>query len=114
MAIDLRDGVKKWETPLGKTTLPNGQTVEGIVNFGGSLVTAGDLVFIAATIRDDALRAFDVDSGRLLWESHLPASAQASPMTYRWRGRQYVVICAGGHGKNRSTMGDSVVAYALP
>jgi quinoprotein glucose dehydrogenase len=114
MAVDLRDGSKKWEVPLGKFTLPNGPTVEGIVSFGGSLVTAGGLVFIAATIRDDSLRAFDIDSGKLLWESHLPASAQASPMTYRWRGRQYIVISAGGHGKNKTTMGDFVVAYALP
>ena len=114
VAIDLRDGSKKWDVPLGKVTLPSGQIVEGIVNFGGTLVTAGGLVFVAATIRDDTLRAFDVDNGRLLWESHLPASSQASPMTYRYRGRQYVVISAGGHGKNHSTMGDSVVAYALP
>jgi quinoprotein glucose dehydrogenase len=114
VAVDLRDGTKKWDVPLGSWTLPNGETVNGVVSFGGSLVTAGGLVFIAGTIRGDALRAFDVDDGKLLWESPLPASAQASPMTYRHRGRQYVVIAAGGHGKNKSTMGDAVIAYTLP
>jgi quinoprotein glucose dehydrogenase len=114
VAVDLRDGSKKWGVPLGRVPLPNGQSIDGMVSFGGSLITAGGLVFIAATIRDDTLRAFDVENGKLLWESHLPASAQASPMTYRYHGKQYIVIAAGGHGKNRSTMGDSVIAYALP
>ena len=95
-------------------TLPNGDTANGIVSFGGPLVTAGGLVFMAGTIRGDALRAFDVDDGKLLWESPLPASAQASPMTFRHRGKQYIVIAAGGHGKNKSTMGDMVIAYTLP
>jgi quinoprotein glucose dehydrogenase len=114
VAVDLRDGSKKWEVPLGKVTLPNGQVIQGLPSLGGSLITAGGLVFVAATVRDDSLRAFDVDNGKLLWESPLPASAQASPMTYRYRGKQYLVISAGGHGKAHSTMGDSVVAYALP
>src|SRR4029077_18510323 len=114
VAVDLRSGSKKWEVPLGKTTLPNGQTINGQPSCGGSLITGGGLVFIAATLMEDTLRAFDVDSGKVLWESHLPAGSQASPMTYRYRGKQYVVICAGGHGKNGTTMGDSVIAYALP
>jgi quinoprotein glucose dehydrogenase len=50
----------------------------------------------------------------VLWESPLPAGAQASPMTYVYRGKQYIVISAGGHGKAGTTMGDSVIAYALP
>jgi quinoprotein glucose dehydrogenase len=66
---------------------------------GGSIVTAGGLVFIAGTF-DNHLRAFDVDSGKELWKATLPASALATPMTYRGKnGKQYVVIAAGGHGK---------------
>jgi quinoprotein glucose dehydrogenase len=70
------------------------------------------LVFIAASL-DDRLRAFDTDSGKLLWEVKLPAGGQATPMTYAIGGRQYLVIAAGGY-KGDSTRGDYVVAYALP
>jgi quinoprotein glucose dehydrogenase len=75
-------------------------------------VTAGGLVFIAASF-DDRLRAFDTDSGALVWEVKLPAGGQATPMTYAIGGRQYVVIAAGGY-KEDSTRGDFLVAYALP
>jgi quinoprotein glucose dehydrogenase len=114
VAVDLRRGTKKLEVPLGRATVPGGQAVSGLPSFGGSVVTAGGLVFVAATLHEDSLRAFDVDSRKLLWESPLPAGALAFPMTYRYQGRQYVVISAGGHGKNGTRMGDSVVAYALP
>ena len=114
VAVDLRDGSKKWEVPLGKAALPNGTVIEGLPSLGGSLVTATGLIFISAAIEDDTLRAFDIDSGKVLWETKLPAGAQASPMTYVYRGKQYVVISAGGHGKAHTTMGDSVVAFALP
>ena len=79
---------------------------------GGPIVTAGGLVFIAASL-DDRLRAFDTDTGRLLWEVKLPAGGQATPMTYAIGGRQYLVIAAGGY-KDDSTRGDYLVAYALP
>jgi quinoprotein glucose dehydrogenase len=95
-------------------TLPGGLTIDGLPQFGGPLITGGGLVFISAALFDDTLRAFDVDTGKILWEQHLPAGAQSTPMTYRYGGKQYVVICAGGHGKNGTTMGDSVIAYALP
>ena len=86
----------------------------GSVNLGGALVTAGGLVFIAAA-RDSALRAFDVETGRVLWTGELPAGAQATPMTYRTAGgKQMIVIAAGGHSALRSRMGDSVVAFPLP
>jgi quinoprotein glucose dehydrogenase len=114
VAVDLQSGAKRWEVPLGKTTLPGGHAISGLPSFGGSLITAGGLVFVAATLFEDTLRAFDVETGNLVWQSPLPAGAQAAPMTYRHRGRQYVVICAGGHGKAGTTMGDSVIAYALP
>jgi quinoprotein glucose dehydrogenase len=76
------------------------------------MATAGGLIFTAAT-QDPYLRAFDSDTGKELWTVELPASAQSTPMTYEWNGKQYIVICAGGHGKLKSKMGDSVVAFAL-
>jgi quinoprotein glucose dehydrogenase len=63
---------------------------------------------------DDYLRAFDIETGRELWKGRLPAGAQATPMTYRVAGRQYVVLSAGGHGRLGTRRGDAVVAFALP
>jgi quinoprotein glucose dehydrogenase len=115
-AVDLTTGEIKWEVPLG--TIPQLSMVPksaewGSLNLGGGIVTAGGLVFIAATM-DTYFRAFDVETGKELWKAELPASAQATPMTFSQNGKQYVVICAGGHGKLGTKMGDSVVAFALP
>jgi quinoprotein glucose dehydrogenase len=77
------------------------------------MITGGGLVFTAAAI-DPFLRAFDIETGKEVWKTELPASAQATPMTYRANGRQFIVICAGGHGKLGSKQGDAVVALALP
>jgi quinoprotein glucose dehydrogenase len=115
-AVDTATGEVRWEVPLG--TLRDLAPVPtprrwGAVNLGGSLVTGG-LVFIAAT-PDRRIRAFDLATGVRRWESALPASAQATPMTYRARagGRQYLVIAAGGHDGMGSRHGDFIVAYAL-
>ena len=70
-------------------------------------------MFVAATV-DGVFRAFDVESGALLWQQPLPAGGQATPMSYAVGGRQYVVVAAGGHGKLGTPLGDAVVAYALP
>ena len=78
----------------------------------GPMATASGLIFTAAA-KDPHLRAFDADSGKELWSVELPASAQSTPMTYEWGGKQYVAICAGGHGKLKSKMGDSVIAFSL-
>jgi quinoprotein glucose dehydrogenase len=115
-AVDLATGAVRWEVSLG--TIPQlGPFAEsrnwGSINLGGSVVTAGGLVFIAAAM-DSYLRAFDVETGREIWKSELPASAQAAPMTYEVGGKQYLVICAGGHGKLGTKKGDNVVAFALP
>ena len=85
----------------------------GLPNLGGPIVTASSLVFIAAA-NDDKLRAFDVGTGRELWQASLPAGGQATPMTYVAGGRQFVVIAAGGHARMGSKFGDAVVAFALP
>ncbi|HEY2048516.1 MAG TPA: pyrroloquinoline quinone-dependent dehydrogenase [Caulobacteraceae bacterium] len=117
-AVDMRTGRVLWETPLGTTMdlAPGSQLVlhnSGVPNFGGPIATASGLVFIGATL-DNFLRALDARTGRVLWRGRLPAGGQATPMTYVWKGRQYVVIAAGGHAKSDTKRGDEVVAFALP
>jgi quinoprotein glucose dehydrogenase len=85
----------------------------GVPMLGGSISTAGNLMFIGAT-KDDYIRAINVTNGDQLWEGRLPAGGQATPMTYEANGKQYVVIMAGGHGAFGTKMGDYLVAYALP
>ena len=85
----------------------------GAPNLGGSLVTAGGLLFIGAT-NDARFRAFDKDNGKQLWETRIPASAHANPMTYRAKsGRQFVVVAAGGGNKYNATFSDSLLAFAV-
>lgn len=114
-AVDLNSGVLKWEVPLGAmpflTKVPESEKW-GSVNLGGPIVTAGGLVFIGAAM-DNYFRAFDIETGNEVWKAELPASAQATPMTYRAGGRQFVVISSGGHGNLGTKMGDSVVAFAV-
>lgn len=110
VAVDLFTGKKIWDVPLG-SYVPGKST--GTVNLGGPMVTAGGLVFAGAAA-DTYIRAFDVETGKELWKFELPASAQATPMTYTRNGKQYVVIAAGGHGKLGSKQGDYVMAFRLP
>ena len=116
--VDMRTGEIAWQVPLG--TVRDIAPVPipwklGVPNLGGPLVTASGLVFIGAAM-DDYLRAFDTDTGEELWKGRLPAGGQATPMTYRLRedSKQFVVIAAGGHGRAGTTLGDSVVAFAIP
>ncbi|MDB4900310.1 MAG: Pyrrolo-quinoline quinone beta-propeller repeat-containing protein [Gemmatimonadetes bacterium] len=125
VAIDLQRGVKLWDVPLGDVSrlAPNaasraGGTGDtrpelGSPNLGGPMITAGGVVFVAATF-DRTIRAFDVETGRKLWEASLPAGARATPMTYQLSpsGKQYLVIAAGG-GEEWGK-GDAVIAFALP
>ncbi|MBW2271110.1 MAG: pyrroloquinoline quinone-dependent dehydrogenase [Deltaproteobacteria bacterium] len=113
-AIDLARGEISWQVPLGgyAALIEQGLTKTGAQNYGGPLVTAGGVLFIAAT-PDETLRAFDVRNGDILWEAPLPYSGFATPATYQVRGRQYIVIAAGG-GKLRRPAGASYVAFALP
>lgn len=114
-AIDLADGTLAWEVPLGLIADPAQvpQALEwGSPSLGGPTTTGGGLVFIGATY-DGFFRAFDTETGELLWQDQLPAGGQATPMSYAHEGQQYVVIAAGGHGRLGTALGDSVVAYAL-
>jgi quinoprotein glucose dehydrogenase len=116
VAIDLHTGRKQWETPLGYMLDPAkypGADKWGSINFGGAIVTGGNLIFVAASL-DGHFRAFDRKTGKVLWEYALPASGQATPMSYSLDGKQYVVIAAGGHGKLHTKQGDYLVAFALP
>ena len=119
-AVDLSTGEVRWEVPFGQVPDEHPLAKEygakpiGIPNGGGPLVTASGIVFIGATF-DKRFRAFDVETGRELWQTKLPRAGIATPMTYRAAdGRQMVVIAAGGHGKADQEQGDFVVAFALP
>jgi quinoprotein glucose dehydrogenase len=86
----------------------------GVPDLGGPVITAGGVAFLSGSM-DDFVRAYDVTSGRQLWESRLPAGGQATPMTYTGAdGRQYLLVIAGGHGSTHTKPGDYVIAYALP
>jgi len=113
-AIDLNTGQYRWRIPLGQhpALSTTGAPATGTEQYGGPIVTAGGLVFIAAT-QDAKFRAFDKTSGRQLWETTLPAAGYATPSTFAVHGKQFVVIAAGG-GKLGSKSGDAYVAYALP
>ena len=108
-AVDLASGEIVWRTTLGEVF----GVPLGLPSVGGPIVTAGGLVFIGGTPMDDMLRAFDVETGALLWQGPLPAGGQATPMTYVWGGRQYVVIYAGGHSRGLGRLGDVVMAFGL-
>jgi quinoprotein glucose dehydrogenase len=112
-AIDVNKGEIVWKVPLG---VVGGLKIEtGTPNLGGSVVTAGGVLFIGAAT-DRRFRAFDSRTGKQLWVAELAASAHAAPITYMGKksGKQFVVIAAGGGGYFRGEIADEVVAFALP
>ena len=115
-AIDLNSGAYKWKITLGEypELAAKGIKDTGSENYGGPIVTAGGLLFIGATNFDKKFRVFDKRSGDLLWETTLPFSGNATPVTYAVKGRQYVVIAAGGGKDLKSGSGGVYVAFALP
>ncbi|MHA4847536.1 outer membrane protein assembly factor BamB family protein [Flavitalea antarctica] len=113
-AVDLNTGEYLWKVPLGEfpELTKKGIPITGTENYGGPIVTAGGLVFIAGT-KDERIRAFEKQTGKTLWEYQLPAGGFATPITYKTGGRQYVVIAAGGV-KNDHKPGGKYIAFALP
>ena len=118
-AVDMTEGKIRWQIPLGSMEAFGGShkgIPAGSISLGGPIATAGGLVFIAGTT-DSRIRAFDAETGKELWTAQLPASGNATPMTYRLgsTGKQYLVIAAGGHPKiTEETLSDALVAFALP
>ena len=113
-AIDLNKGTIRWRIPFGEypELVAKGLKNTGSDNYGGPVVTASGLLFIAATSFDKKFRAFDKLTGKLLWETALPAAGNATPSVYEIDGRQYIVIVCGG-GKNGAASGGSILAFAL-
>lgn len=114
-AYNMSTGDMAWQIPFGRVKMGPFKTLRrwGSPNFGGPMITKGDLIFIGATL-DHELHAYDIDTGKELWTGHLPAPAVATPMTYTWKGKQYIVVAAGGHGVLDTKLSDAVIAYTLP
>lgn len=113
-AVDLNTGEVVWKQTIGDYPELKAKGIHaGSENFGAPAVTAGGLVFIAAT-RDAKIRAFEKMTGKLLWEADLPAAGIATPAVYQVDGKEYIVIACGGGGKQRTQSGDQYVAFALP
>ena len=116
--VDLKTHDVAWKRRIGTIQdslpgIPLPPFKMGVPMLGGSISTAGNVMFIGGT-QDNYIRAINVTNGDELWKGRLPAGGQATPMTYEMNGKQYVVIMAGGHGSFGTKMGDSLVAYALP
>jgi quinoprotein glucose dehydrogenase len=112
-ALDLSTGKYIWKTTLGNdTAFKNAKQPTGTENYGASVVTAGGVLFIAAT-KDGKFRAFNKRNGQLLWEYNLPTAAFATPAVYEVGGTEYLVIACGG-GKLKTKSGDSYIAFKLP
>ena len=118
VAIDLDSGDQAWRRPVGQVpfgpfNILKSPAAWGSPIVGGPMITAGGLIFMAATF-DPVFRAFDIDTGKELWSTPLPSPAMAVPMTYEFEGQQYVVIAAGGSILAETELSDEMFAFALP
>ena len=112
-AIDLSSGTYIWRIPLGEYPgLADKST--GSENYGGPILTSGGVLFIAATLYDKKIRAFDPRDGKLLWQAQLPYAGNATPITYMAGGKQYVLIQADNARDKKAPQGAAYVAFALP
>ncbi len=113
-AIDLNKGEILWKVPLGEypELIKKGIPPTGTQSLGGPAVTGGGLIFIGGS-RDEYFRAFDQQTGKVLWQYKLPATGTATPSVYEVDGKQYVVIAAGGGGKLGTPSSDAYVAFSL-
>ncbi|WP_246167302.1 c-type cytochrome [Sphingomonas piscis] len=112
-AIDLDTGDYVWRIPFGEYPELADKTT-GSENYGGPIVTAGGLLIIGATNYDRKIRAFDIRTGKLLWQHVMPYSGNATPITYVANGKQYVVIATSGSRNPKGPQGSAYVAFALP
>ena len=115
-AIDLNTGKYLWKVPLGEypELVAKGMKDTGSENYGGPIVTAGGLVIIGATIYDRKIRAYNSETGSLLWEANLPFAGVATPATYMVDGKQYIVIATSGQRDPKGPQGAAYIAFALP
>lgn len=115
-AIDMNDGRTLWRVPLGRypELAKAGKPDTGSENYGGPLLTSSGVLFIGATIYDNAFRAIDSRQGRVLWETTLPYAGVATPVSYMVGGRQFVVIATSGARNPAGPQGSAYVAFALP
>ena len=114
-AIDLNKGTIKWSIPFGEypKLVAQGIRNTGTDNYGSAIVTANGILIIAATTYDNKFHVYDKRTGKLIWETTLPAAGSATPSIYMVNGREYIVIACGG-GKNGAKSGGTYVAFALP
>jgi quinoprotein glucose dehydrogenase len=115
-AINVNSGDYVWSQPLGEypELAAQGLKNTGSENYGGAVVTKGGLLFIAATVYDNQIRAFDKTNGKLLWQATLPAAGLATPATYAVDGKQFIAIGAGGGKNPKGNSGGSIVTFSLP
>ena len=116
VAVDLEKGEIVWKRPFGLmdrlAPIPFPLEFGGPFS-GGAIATGGDVVFMGASY-DERFRAYDVETGEILWEEQMPFSANATPMTYEVDGKQFVVVSSGGHAWSPLKKGDFIMAFALP
>jgi quinoprotein glucose dehydrogenase len=112
-ALNLNTGRYVWQIPFGDYPELNDPTT-GSENYGGGIVTKGGIFFIAATVYDNKVRAFDKLTGKLLWEGTMPTSSVATPSTYAVNGKQYFAVSSGGGKNPKVKVGGGIIAYALP